>query len=208
MNENVDHARRGLFASGSPALSILRAVLLTFLAYAVTGVVAGIVWEAIWTPPGQVIAKHQVFFDSYASLRGVFTGTGWYVLVGGVASALVSLLVCLRTRRRGLLTLGLVIVGSAVGAAVMLKVGTHLGPADPASIAAHTVKRTTVPGELTVEGKTVLGVKSPYLVWPMTSLMVLSLVFFALPVSPEELERVRPYPADPREADVPGARHG
>ena len=169
---------------------------------------AGIVWEAVWTPPGQVIAKHQVFFDSYASLRGVFTGTGWYVVVGGLASALVSLLVCLLTRRRGLLTLALVIVGSAVGAAVMLKVGTHLGPADPASIAAHTVKRTTVDGELTVEGKTVLGVKSPYLVWPMTSLMVLSLVFFAVPVSPVELERLRPYPADPREADVPGARHG
>ena len=90
MNENVDDASRGLFASGSPAVSILRAVLLTLLAYAVMGVVAGIVWEAIWTPPGQVIAKHQVFFDSYASLRGVFTGTGWYVLVGGVASALVS----------------------------------------------------------------------------------------------------------------------
>ena len=208
MNENVDHASRGLFASGSPALSILRTVLLTLLAYAVMGVVAGIVWEAVWTPPGQVIAKHQVFFDSYASLRGVFTGTGWYVLVGGLASALVSLVVCLLTRRRGLLTLALVIVGSAVGAAVMLKVGTHLGPADPASIAAHTVKRTTVAGQLTVEGKTVLGVKSPYLVWPMTSLMVLSLVFFAVPVSPVELERLRPHPADPREADVPGARHG
>jgi hypothetical protein len=189
-------------------MSIMRAVLLTLLAYAVTGVLAGIVWEAVWTPPGQVIAKHQVFFDSYASLRGVFTGTGWYVVVGGLASALVSLLVCLLTRRRGLLTLALVIVGSAVGAAVMLTVGTHLGPADPASIAAHTVKRTTVDGQLTVEGKTALGVKSPYLVWPMTSLMVLSLVFLALPVSPVELERLQASPADPREADIPGARRG
>lgn len=208
MTEHDDGASRGLPASGSSVGAILRTILLVLLAYAVVGVIAGAVWEWVWTPPGQIVAKHQVFYDSYASLRRVFAGTGWYVVVGTLASGLLSLVVCLLTRRRGLLTLALVIVGSAIGAAVMLKVGTSLGPADPASIAAHTVKSTPVSGELTVEGKSFWGVKSPYLVWPTASLAVLALVFFALPVAPADVERSDAHPMDPREAGFPGARHG
>ena len=204
MSEPDDGAGRAPRESGR-LVGVLKAVVLVLLAYAVVGVVAGYVWEAVWTPPGQVVVHHQVFYDSYASLRRVFTGTGWYVVVGAVASALVSLVVCLLTRQRALLTLVLVIVGSAVGAAVMVKVGTHLGPVDPATIAGRTTRRTTVPGPLTVQGTSVLGVKSPYLVWPATSLLMLALVFFALPVSPVGLARPEPGRADQREADVPGA---
>jgi hypothetical protein len=90
----------------------------------------------------------------------------------------------------------------------MFKVGTSLGPADPTSIAAHTVKRTPVPGELTVEGTSHLGIKTPYLVWPMASLAVLALVFFALPVSPTDVDRPDRHRMDPREAGFPGAHHG
>jgi hypothetical protein len=204
MSEHDDGARRG----PSTLWRMVRAVLLVLLGYALVGALAGVVWEAIWTPPGQVIAEHQVFFDSYASLRRVFTGTGWYVVVGSVASALVSLVVCLLTRHRALLTLALVIIGSAIGAAVMVKVGTSLGPADPASLAAHTVKRTSVPGALTVEGTSHLGIKSPYLVWPMASLLVLAVVFIVLPVPPWPRDRRDTYPLDPREADFRDVRRG
>jgi len=185
----------------------VRAALLVLLAYAVLGVIAGAVWEVVWTPPGQVIAKHQVFFDSYASLRRVFTGTGWYVIVGGIGSALLALVVAIFARGRELLTLVLVIVGSAIAAVLMLKVGTLMGPADPASIAHHTTGRATVSGQLTVEGKSVLGVKSPYLIWPMASLLVLTLVFFAWPTSHLPLDRRDAHPVDPREADFPRAGH-
>lgn len=169
--EPDEAARRGLFAAGGP----WRTILLVLLAYAVVGAVAGVVWEWVWTPPGQVIEKHQVFFDSYASLRRVFSGTGLYVLVGAVASALLAFAVCVLTRGRELLVLALVIIGSALAAALMWRVGTLLGPADPASLAAHTTGRDQVPGELTVQGK------SPYLIWPFVSLIVLSGVFFAWP---------------------------
>lgn len=204
MSEQADRARRGPLAPGSTA----RTIVLVLLTYAVLGAVAGVVWEAVWTPPGQVIAEHQVFYDSYASLRRVFSGTGLYVVIGGITSALVALVVTLLARGRELLTLLLVVIGSAIAAAVMLKVGTALGPADPASIAEHTVKRTSVPGALTVQGKSVLGVKSPYLIWPMSSLLVLALVFFAWPTS--HLPRLRHdmHSGDPREAGIPGARHG
>jgi hypothetical protein len=181
--------------------SLVRTVLLVLLAYAVLGAVAGVVWEWIWTPPGQVVQRHQVFYDSYASLRRVFTGTGLYVLVGAVASAMLALGLALLARGRELLTLLLVVIGSAIAAVLMWKVGTLLGPGDPATLAAHTAKRTSVPGPLTVEGK------SPYLIWPMSSLFVLALVFFARPSS---------FPAahhagartERREADISGAQHG
>jgi hypothetical protein len=145
------------------------------LAYAALGALAGVVWEVVWTPPGQVIEHHQVFYDSYASLRRVFTGTGLFVIVAAVAGAGLGLGVALLSRGRELLALCLVIVGSAIASALMWRVGTLLGPADPASLAAHTTGRDKVPGELTVQGK------SPYLIWPFVSLIVLSGVFFAWP---------------------------
>lgn len=202
MIELVDRARRRLPATRSP----VRTTLLVLLAYAALGAAAGVVWEAVWTPPGQVIAQHQVYYDSYSSLRRVFTGTGWYVVVGGLASALLALVVSLLARGRELLTLLLVLIGSAIAAGVMVKVGTSLGPADPASIAAHTVKSTPAQGHLSVDGKSVLGVKSPYLIWPMSSLVVLALVFFAWP-SADLPTRDDTRPVDPREADIPGPRH-
>jgi hypothetical protein len=194
MSENDDGRRRGLLAAGSPA----RTILLILLAYAVLGAVAGVVWEWVWTPPGQVIAKHQVFYDSYSSLRRVFTGTGLYVLVGAVASALLALAVSILVRGRELAVLALVLVGSALAAALMWRVGTPLGPADPATLAAHTTGRDTVPGELSVQGK------SPYLVWPFVSLLVLSAVYFAWPgrAIPTRRSEADTPPTDHREAGI------
>ncbi len=152
----------------------MRFVLLALLAYVVVGVVAGVVWEWVWTPPDQIVRDGQVFYTSYESLRRVFTGTGLYVLVGGVAAAATSLVICLLTRGRELVTLGTVLIGSCAAAAAMRLVGPMLGPDDPLSAA--TPKGTqVVPGQLTVNGF------SPYLVWPMVSLFVLALVFFAWP---------------------------
>jgi hypothetical protein len=184
-----------LFAAGSP----VRTGLLVLLAYAVLGAVAGVVWEWVWTPPGEVIQQHQIFYDGYPSLRRVFTGTGLYVLVGAPASALVALAVCVRTRGREVLVLTLVVVGSSVAAALMWWVGTHLGPSDPTGLAAHTVTRTRVSGNLTVGGK------SPYLVWPMASLLVLAIVYFSWPSSMADAQHRGGPPTDPPEPDVDDA---
>ena len=63
------------------------------VAYALVGVVAGIVWERVWTLPAEIVQQHKPYYVDYGSLRRVFTGTGLYVLVGGAASALVALVV-------------------------------------------------------------------------------------------------------------------
>jgi hypothetical protein len=174
--------------------STVRFVVLTLLAYVVLGAVAGAVWEWVWTPPEQVVRDHQVFYTSYQSLRRVFTGTGLYVLVGGVASALLALVVCLLTRGRELVTLATVLVGSCAAAAVMRLVGYSLGPADPLSVAKPSGTRP-LPGQLSVHGF------SPYLVWPMVSLFVLALVFFAWPGTHGGLACDSRH-TDPFEADI------
>jgi hypothetical protein len=194
MSDHPDARRPGLLAPGSPVVTAV--VVLT--AYAVMGIVAGVVWQWVWTPPGQVIQNHQLFYDSDASLRRVFTGTGIYVLVGAAASALVALVVGLRTRGRELLVLLLVVVGSALAAALMWRVGTLLGPPDPATLAAHTTAVTRISGQLTVAGK------SPYLAWPMASLLVLALIYFGWPSSLADRAPAERAPTDRREPDLSG----
>lgn len=157
------------------ASSPLRFVVLTLLAYAALGAVAGAVWEWVWTPPVNVIHDHQVFYSSYESLRRVFSGTGLYAVVAAVASVLITLAVCLLSRGRELLTLVTVLVGSVIAAVLMRLVGGVLGPDDPLQVAKTTANSDHVLGRLTVEGF------SAYLVWPMVSLFVLALVFFAVP---------------------------
>ena len=175
-----------------------RSILLTIavvLTYVVVGALAGVVWERLWSPPTQVVQQHQLYYTDYASLRRVFSGTGLYALVSAVASALVALAAALLTRRRELLTLGAVIVGSLAAAYTMHAVGGSLGPADPEKLAAVAADGTRVSGQLVVNGKT------PYLVWPMVSLFVLSLVFFAAPATRSRRER-GDTSTEPSEADV------
>lgn len=177
-------------------------VIAVLVAYALLGVVAGFVWERVWTPPAQVVQQHQVYYADYGSLRRVFTGTGLYVLVGAAASALLALVVGLLTRRRELLTLVTVLVGSSVAAIVMWKVGVRLGPADPAHAAAHAADGTKLPGQLAVSGH------SPYLIWPMVSLFVLALVFFAWPGSRSDSSEPGTIEPQPSEAAVSPAPRG
>jgi hypothetical protein len=174
--------------------SVLLAIAIV-LSYVVVGALAGVVWEWLWSPPTQVVQQHQLYYTDYASLRRVFSGTGLYALVSAVASAVLALAAGFLTRRRELLTLAAVIVGSLLAAYAMHAVGVALGPADPAKLAAAAADGTRLSGQLQVNGRT------PYLVWPMVSLFVLSLVFFAAPGGRSSRGRGDTSP-EPAEADV------
>jgi hypothetical protein len=191
--------------STEESAGLLRRSLLFALAvvigYVVVGVVAGVIWEWLWTPPTQVVQQHQLFYTDYGSLRQVFTGTGLYALVGAVASALVAATVGFLTRRHELLVLAAVTLGSLLAAWAMHAVGVALGPPDAATIAKTAADGTHVSAELVVNGK------SPYLVWPMVSLFVLALVFFAWPGGRGGRHRDDTVP-EPAEADVTEASSG
>jgi len=168
-------------------------------AYVVIGAVCGAIWEWVWTPPTQFVQQHQLFYTDYASLRRVFDGTGLYALIAAVASALLALVVCLLTRRHELLTLCLVVVGSVAAAFVMREVGYALGPPDPAIAAAHASDGTRLEAQLEVTRIT------PLLMWPLASLFVTALTFFAWQGRPEG--RMRRLRTTRSEAQVSEAQH-
>jgi hypothetical protein len=195
------HSRRATGTGGSPA-SVALLVLEVLLAYAVVGLVAGLVWEAIWTPPDQVVQQHHVYPADYQALRQVFTATGLYALVAAAASGLTALVISLVTRRRELAVLCAVAAGSCAAAGVMREVGISRGPVDPTTLAASTANGVHLPGALDVTGF------SPYLVWPMMSLLVLSLVFFAWPRTRRTTRHDESGRDDPSEQPISGGRHG
>ena len=185
----------------SPWSGAALVVLGVLIAYALVGLVAGLVWEAVWTPPDQVVQQHQVYPSDYESLRRMFTGTGLYVLVAFVAGALTALAVGLLVRRRELAVLMGVALGSGLAAGVMREVGIRRGPVDPTTLAASKANGVHVQGALTVSGF------SPYLVWPMVSLLVLAVVFFAWPRTPGAGSREVAH-GDPTEQSMPEGSRG
>lgn len=103
--------------------------------FAAVGVVAGAVWEKLWTPPTGVVYHHRWFPDE-TGVRGMFSGTGLYVVVAVVAGALAGLTSALLLARSEVASLAAVVAGSVLGGWLMWQVGTALGPPDPAVAAA------------------------------------------------------------------------
>src|SRR5262249_52808089 len=79
-------------------------------------------------------------------------------------------------------TLFLVLTGSVAAAFLMREVGYALGPPDPLIAAKHAADGTRLEGQLQVTRIT------PLLLWPLASLFVTALTFFAWPR--------RPFPRD------------
>lgn len=149
-------------------------VLLVVVALAGLGALAGVLWEWVWTAPVGVVIDHRWVPAGENGLQAEFSGTGWYVVVATVAGLVGGVLVALVARRVPLLTLVAVVVGSVLGAWLMLQVGSALGPPDPTPLA-HTAKDgTRLPDDLQVTPN------SPWISLPAGALVGLALVFIGL----------------------------
>lgn len=142
---------------------------LAVLVLAVAGVVAGFVWEWAWTAPDGAVVDGAWVAQDEANLRGVFSGTGWYVVVGSAAGLLGGAVVALFLDRFPLVTLLGVLLGSLLGAFLMFRVGVALGPGDPLDATGDVV-----PGVLDVSGG------SPFIAMPAGALVALAMVFIGL----------------------------
>ena len=140
----------------------LRQLAVAILLLALVGVVAGVVWEWLWTPPDGAVVDGSWVAQDEANLREVFSGTGWYVIVASVAGLVGGGLVALFLDRTPLLTLLGVVVGSALGGYLMFRAGVALAPDDPTK------------GALDVSGG------SPFIAMPAGALVALALVFIGL----------------------------
>lgn len=140
------------------------------------GAVLGVVWgQLVWTPPPGTVQGGQWFPLDERALSLQTRGTSSYVLVAAAGGLVLGVLAALVGTRHELLTLLAVVLGGALAAYVMWQVGTWLGPADPAVVAADAPDGTSVPGALTVAGAT------PFLTLPATALAGLAAVFFLSP---------------------------
>lgn len=141
--------------------------------FALVGVLAGVVWELIWTPPQGVAISGQFVLTS-EGLSQTFSGTALYAVVALVAGVVLGAVVALVQEGSELLTLLAVAVGGFVAAPVMALVGTWLGPDDADAAARDLPDNTLVEQELRVEGV------GAYLAFPSGALLAVGGVFLSL----------------------------
>lgn len=151
---------------------VLRLALILF-AFAVAGVLAGLVWHALWTPPTGVVYQDQWRIDSEGAPADV-NGTGLYVVVSAATGIVMGFGTALVTRGHEVATLVAVSVGSALAGALMAITGHQLGPPDPRPLAAGQPDFTEIEADLRVEGW------SPYVGFPTGALAALGVTFLAL----------------------------
>jgi len=119
--------------------------------FALSGALAGVVWERLWDAPDGVVFQDQWFLEP-AGPDHSFSGTGWYVVVALVAGALTAFVLGWWWPRHELASVLAFFVGSMLAGWVMYRVGHALGPQDPRLLAAGQADLTTIPSDLTLAG--------------------------------------------------------
>ena len=157
--------------------------------FAVAGAGCGWLWFHVWNQPTGTVVDH-VWYSDEEGLRDVFDSTAWYVLFAAAGGVVVGGLATLFGRRSPIVTLVAVLAGSALAAWLMLRTGLALGPEDPQVLAKTAADGTELRGRLSLEGG-----NSPYLAWPLGSLVVLMVLNFLLSSGDRIKERED---ADPR----------
>ena len=166
----------GRLSAQAPLL--LRA-LAVVVVLGLVGVLAGVVWEWVWSPPtGVVFEDRWVLQPSGPDIA--FSGTGWYVVVAGLAGLLAAATIGWFVGRDETATLVAVALGSVLAGWLMLVVGHALGPADPQVLAVGKDDFTALPSDLRVAGDDppLMGVgSSAFVAFPSGALIGLAVVF-------------------------------
>jgi hypothetical protein len=125
--------------------------LLVIGVFAAAGAAGGWLWYHLWDVPDGVVSGGQWYTDE-AGLRDDFSGVALYVVLSAGAGLVLGALAAWLLHRSELVTLAAVVAGSVLAAYLMLRVGQHLSPADPATLATTAKDGTELDGALRVEG--------------------------------------------------------
>lgn len=131
---------------------ILVRVAGTVAAYVLASVVAGVVWERLWSAPVGLTYGGEWFLEP-AGPDFAFEGAALYVLIALPLGLLLAVLSSLRPGHE-VTTVVTVLVASVIGAVVMYAVGHGLGPPDPQALAAGQPDYTPLPGDLVLSSST------------------------------------------------------
>lgn len=163
-------ARAGWLRSSGPVPDAV-VVLGAFL---VLGLLCGLLWWLLVDPAMFTKFKTGAGMGE-VQLSREFNSDGWYSVIAAVTGVVAGSLLTWWRSRDFLLTTVLLVVGSALAAAVMTATGHLLGPPDPKPILAAAAIGTRVPVQLSVTAK------ASYLVWPIAALVGALLVLWSSP---------------------------
>ena len=155
---------------------VVRDVVVVLAGCAAAGALAGVVWEAWWTPPVGVVRDHEWYVDFFQS-RDLFSATAIYVVVGVIGGLLVGLVSAFFVDRIELLTLATVAVGSLLAGWLMLRVGLALAPPDPRVVARTAAENARVPGTLELSGDW------PFGAFPAGAMLGVAVIYIGLTAS-------------------------
>ena len=130
---------------------VLARVLAAFVVLPLAGVVGGVLWEWVWTPPRGVVLRKEWVQDPVA-VGADFSATGWYVVLAVVAGACVAAALAWLLPGHELVTLLAVTPAAVLAGWLMYQVGHALGPADPDVLARTAEPLTELPDDLTLGG--------------------------------------------------------
>lgn len=157
----------------APTPEVVQAAAVVVLC-ALVGAGSGWLWFTVWDPQVGVVLDGVWYLDEQG-LRGDFAATGWFVVIGAVAGVVLGLVSALSLSRSELVTLGALIVGTALATYLMWQVGVHLGPDDPRELAKTAQDGDRLPAAMEVSGR------SPFLVLPGAALAALAVTYVTVP---------------------------
>jgi hypothetical protein len=132
--------------------------------FAVLGIVCGLVWAQVVTPPQIIRFEDQVGQDEL-QLSKIFAVDGWYAVIAG-AVAFVAGLAYGFLRKRDLVVTVLFVVAGCAGAAVLMRLtGEAFGPSDPSAELMKQAVGAHADAPLRVHSDAV------YLAWPVSALV-------------------------------------
>ncbi len=159
---------------------------------AVLGAAGGWLWWAWWgpAPDGKVYdtaAGPTWYPDPFdPGITRDFSGTADYVVIAFGLALLLGVVAGWFARDRAVTGLVAAAVASVVAGVLMTFIGLAQSPSDPQDKAAEVKIGTELPGHLEVSGWT------PYLAWPVGSLLGYMVVMLALNSTAASAERPRP----------------
>lgn len=150
--------------------------------FAAGGALAGWVWQRWATVPqgvafdGDWRLGYRIEGDFFVGdndwFQQAFGVVGTYVVLGAATSVVIGVVASLVCRRSEVVTLVVVAAGSVLAAVICYRLGLALGPPDPAGLARNAADGTIIQGDLAIKQH------SPFVVWPLGSLIGLTMVYF------------------------------
>lgn len=145
--------------------AVLHDVVAVLGTYVAVGVVGAVLWWLLCDTATFTVTRNGGLAMGEAELAQRFNPDAWYAVIAAVLGVVSGAAVTWWRSRDQVLTSVLLLVGSALAAAVMAVLGGWLGPADPETLVATAQAGARLAAPLAVDAPAI------YFVWPVSALI-------------------------------------